>query len=83
MFEPSHRPSRRELLATMVGMYGLSLPAFLQSKSLAASYGATRIGKAKSCIILYCWGGMSHLDSWDPKPEAPIEVRGEFSPIPT
>jgi len=83
MFDPVARPSRRRILATMAGMTGLSLPAFLQSKSSAASQNATRSGKAKSCIILYCWGGMSHLDSWDPKPEAPAEVRGEFSPIET
>jgi hypothetical protein len=91
MFEPTLRPSRRKMLATMAGINGLSLPAFLQSKSSAAPPSATRStthstthsGKAKSCIILYCWGGMSHLDSWDPKPEAPAEVRGEFSPIQT
>ncbi|HQU44629.1 MAG TPA: DUF1501 domain-containing protein, partial [Pirellulales bacterium] len=40
-------------------------------------------GKAKSCIVLYCWGGPSHIDTWDPKPEAPAEVRGQFAPIAT
>jgi hypothetical protein len=61
---------------------GLSLPGW-QSSCLAASEAATPDGKARSCIILYCWGGMSHLDTWDPKPDAPSEVRGEFSPIST
>ena len=40
-------------------------------------------GKAKSCILVYSYGGPSHLDIWDPKPEAPREIRGEFRPIAT
>jgi hypothetical protein len=39
--------------------------------------------QAKSCILVYCWGGISHLDSFDLKPQAPSEIRGEFRPIPT
>jgi len=74
--------SRRKLLATTVGMCGLSLPTFMTMQSSAAPSAAPS-GKAKSCIIVYCWGGMSHLETWDPKPDAPAEVRGEFSPIPT
>jgi hypothetical protein len=76
------RVSRRKLLATTVGMCGLSLPAFMQLQRSAAASAAPQ-GKAKSCIIVYCWGGMSHLESWDPKPDAPPEVRGEFAPIST
>ncbi len=63
-------------------MCGLSFPGFLQLQALAAP-GNISAGKAKSCIIIYCWGGMSHLETWDLKPDAPAEVRGEFSPIPT
>ena len=37
----------------------------------------------KACIVIYCWGGISHHESWDPKPDAPIEIRGEFHPIAT
>ena len=37
----------------------------------------------KSCIIVYTWGGMSHYESFDPKPEAPAEIRGEFKHIKT
>ncbi|HUY35038.1 MAG TPA: DUF1501 domain-containing protein [Pirellulales bacterium] len=83
MFNTARGLSRRKMLATAAGMYGISLPNFLQLQSLAATRNATLAGKAKSCIILYCWGGMSHLETWDPKPEAPAEVRGEFSPIQT
>src|SRR5262249_55422072 len=44
---------------------------------------AAGFGRARSCIVLFCWGGQSHLDTWDPKPAAPAEVRGEFRPIAT
>jgi hypothetical protein len=75
--------SRRRLLAASAGAYGLSLPGFLQLQCLAAPNAAAPAAKAKSCIILYCWGGMSHLETWDPKPGAPAEIRGEFSTIQT
>jgi len=77
------RWSRRRMLAASAGVCGLSLPEFLLSQTLAAQQGDALKGKAKSCIILYCWGGMSHHETWDPKPNAPSEVRGEFSPIET
>jgi Protein of unknown function (DUF1501) len=74
--------SRRSALAA-AGVCGVSLPGFLQLKASAATVETTGGGTAKACIIIYCWGGMSHLESWDLKPDAPKEVRGEFSPIPT
>jgi hypothetical protein len=74
--------SRRRMLAT-AGFSGLSLPAFLQLQSAAAEQRAGATGRAKSCIIIYCWGGMSHLETWDLKPEAPKEIRGEFTLIQT
>ena len=40
-------------------------------------------GRAKSCILLFMWGGPAHQDTWDLKPEAPAEIRGEFRPIST
>jgi hypothetical protein len=40
-------------------------------------------GRAKSCIVLFMFGAPAHQDTWDMKPEAPAEVRGEFSPIPS
>src|SRR5262245_52702174 len=61
---------------------GLSLPAFLRARAQAAGRGpADR--KAVSCILLWMQGGPSHHDTFDPKPEAPVEVRGEFGTIPT
>ena len=81
MSEP--RPtSRRAWLATSAGLCGLSFPEFLTLRSSAAANSASG-GRAKSCIIIYCWGGISHLESFDLKPEAPSEIRGTFDPIST
>ena len=40
-------------------------------------------GRARACILIFMWGGPSHIDTWDPKPDAPDDIRGEFQPIPT
>lgn len=45
--------------------------------------GVTHAARAKSCVMIFQWGGPSHLDTWDLKPEAPEDVRGEFRPIAT
>src|SRR4029453_9478607 len=79
--QTQRRLSRRNLLATTAGVCGLSWPAFMCLQNSAAGGGTP--GKAKSCSIVYCWGGMSHLETWDPKPEARVEIRGEFGPIST
>lgn len=57
---------------------GLSLPHVLQAKSSGPS-----LGRAKNCILLFLTGGPPQHDTWDPKPDAPAEVRGEFRPIET
>ncbi len=72
-------PTRRQFLSCGVGTLGLSLAHYLDLQ--AAGTGSA--GRAKSCIVLYCWGGMSHHETWDPKPNAPAEYRGEFAPIAT
>ncbi len=58
------------------------MPDFLGLRTAQAA-GANSFGRARSVIVLYCWGGISHLDTWDPKPAAPAEYRGEFRPIAT
>lgn len=40
-------------------------------------------GRARSVILVYASGGQSQLETWDPKPDAPVEIRGEFGSIPT
>jgi hypothetical protein len=68
-----------------LGLVGLTLPAFLRGKALAAQNRPSggSFGRAESVILLYLQGSPSHIDLWDPKPEAPAEIRGEFRPIAT
>jgi len=78
---------RRVLELGWLGMAGLGLPELLAARD-TASHGspwreAPGFGRARSCIVMFMWGGPSHLDTWDLKPKAPEEVRGEFKPIST
>src|SRR5881397_880618 len=73
--------SRRWFLQTgLAGVAGLSLPALLRCRAEGLERGnASR----KAVILLWLSGGPSHLDTWDPKPDAPAEIRGPFGSIPT
>jgi uncharacterized protein (DUF1501 family) len=72
--------SRRHLLqAGSLGLLGLSLPEFLH----ASAQGASSRREEKSCIFIVQYGGASHIDSLDPKPEAPVDGRGPYRPIAT
>ncbi|MFI5457685.1 MAG: DUF1501 domain-containing protein [Isosphaerales bacterium] len=75
--------SRRELLRIGgLSLGSLGLPGLLDRRSAAA--GAARsFGRAKNCIVLFLSGGASHHDTFDPKPGAPAEIRGEFDTIAT
>ncbi len=79
--------SRREMLRVGgLGTVGLTLPSLLQARAArAASPASDAVGRgsAKSCIILFLMGGPPQHSTWDPKPKAPVEVRGEFGPIDT
>jgi hypothetical protein len=78
--------SRRELLrAGGLGVLGLALPDLLRGRAGAApARGAPpTFGRAKSCLIVFLNGGASHHDTFDMKPDAPEEIRGEFRPIAT
>lgn len=71
--------SRRELLRVgALGGMSFPLSAFASGKGTGTGFG-----RAKSVIVIYTNGGMSQIDSWDPKPDAPENVRGEFKTIPT
>src|SRR5579862_7524220 len=59
---------------------GVTLPTLLQAQE---SQPSTRVGTAKSVVLLNLFGGPPHMDMFDLKPAAPKEVRGEFSPIGT
>src|SRR5262245_38540929 len=71
---------RREFLrAGSLGLLGLGLPRLLQARS----QGVVPRARARACILLVMWGGPAQQDTWDPKPDAPAEYRGEFKPIAT
>src|SRR5215212_11278723 len=79
-------PTRRELMRIgSLGLAGLHLPGFFLSQKLAMANdkfkGAKGFGNAKNVIMLFLQGGPSHIDIWDPKPDAPSNIRGEFKPI--
>src|SRR6516225_4316747 len=76
------RSRRRFLRQIGVGTLGLSFTDLLAARHAARADTALP-HRARSCIVLYCWGGMSHHETWDPKPDAPAEYRGEFRPIAT
>ncbi len=77
--------SRREFLRVGgAGMLGLSLgDVFRLQAASSAPEGNSKTGwgNAKSVIMLFLQGGPSHIDIWDPKPDAPSNIRGEFKPI--
>ena len=80
--------SRRDFMRVgSLGLFGVSLSKVLSLQSVQASAsalaGMTGFGSAKSVILLFLQGGPSHIDIWDPKPDAPSNIRGEFKAIKT
>jgi len=75
--------SRRDLLqAGAAGLLGLGLPDLLQSAPRATK-APRSFGRAKNVILLFLYGGVSQLDTFDPKPDAPEDIRGPLRSIPT
>src|SRR5436853_4997880 len=68
--------NRRRFLGSSA-VAGLGLAAGARAAVPAAP------ARIRSCILIFYYGGPSHLDTYDPKPDAPAEVRGEFKTIPT
>jgi hypothetical protein len=76
--------TRREMLrAGSLGLLGLGLTDGLRPEAGAVRAGqaARGFGRARSCILLYLYGAPSQLETFDPKPDAPVEVRGELRSI--
>src|SRR5437016_5446692 len=80
--------SRREFMRVGgAGLFGVALGDILRLQAVAAesaseaAKGKTGWGKAKSVILIFLQGGPSHIDIWDPKPEAPSNIRGEFKTL--
>lgn len=71
--------SRRSFLRVGgLGLAGLTLPDILQAKAAQGS-----AARDTAVIQVFLGGGPSHIDTYDPKPDAPAEIKGEFKPIPT
>jgi hypothetical protein len=77
------RVTRRNILhAGGMGMLGFGLN-HLSALGAPIAKPGIGLGKAKSVIMIFNGGAPSHIDLWDPKPEAPSEIRGEFKTIKT
>lgn len=84
MLTPQYGLNRRGLLRiAAASVTGLALPSGLSRASQSSGSKPVGFGKAKSVLIVLLSGGPSQLDTLDPKPNAPAEVRGEFAPIST
>jgi hypothetical protein len=83
-YRPSGALDRRELLQvgglSLLGLNSLDL-ARLRAETPSDSSAARH--RDNSCVFIFLFGGPSHIDLWDMKPDAPIEVRGDFNPIAT
>ena len=93
IFDSGGRPGgaihRRELLRVGgLNALGLSLPGLLRATSAATATSGREpldlsFGRAKNVIFLWLQGGPPQHETFDPKPDAPAEIRGEFKPIAT
>src|SRR4051794_16479086 len=76
------RLTRRQFVqAGNLGLLGLSLPQLLHADGLARR--ERNEPRAKACLFINQYGGASQIDTWDPKPDAPMEIRGPYQPIAT
>jgi hypothetical protein len=74
-----HGLTRREWLRIgSLGAFGLTLPALLDARQQAQA--GTRPRRAKACIVLFLLGAPPQHETWDPKPDAPAEIRGDLKP---
>jgi hypothetical protein len=84
--DPAHfrMPTRRDFLyAGWLGGLGLSLGNMLRLEARAGEKAGRIEAKAKSAIHIYLQGGFAHMDSFDPKPDAPLEYRGILGTVET
>ena len=83
LFQHPLVPRRSLLQAGGIGLLGLGAHHVSLLRGLAAEPGPARRAPAKSVIYIFLSGGLSQHDSFDMKPDASAEIRGEFQPIPT
>lgn len=78
---PNDVTRRRFLRAASGSILGATLPELLRAESAAAAQSTGPA--AKRVIVVYEQGGLSHMDTWDPKPDAPVDHRSPHRPIAT
>src|SRR6185295_1424623 len=88
MDHPARVLTRRRLLQFAGGGYlGLNLGGLWQAQAAAPAIASPTVAVSakpvRACILVFYYGGPSHIDMYDMKPDAPAEVRGEFKPIST
>lgn len=68
-----------------LGGLGLATSLALQNHALASEFNSdySHFGKAKRCLLLYLYGAPSQIETFDMKPQAPVEIRGSMQPIPS
>jgi uncharacterized protein (DUF1501 family) len=76
-------PTRRELLMLSAGVMGVSYSGWLKALAAHAAEESPAKRPQKSCILLWMDGGPSHIETFDPKPEAGAEIRGDLEAIET
>lgn len=76
--------SRRDFVKLgALSVLGLTLPDLLRLEAANAAERTAKKTKAKNVLLIYLGGGLTHHDTFDPKPEAPQEIRGKYGVIPT
>ena len=76
--------TRRDCLQLGLGvLFGGGLAHALRLRALAAESSPAQSPTARSCILIWLDGGPTHYETFDPKPDAPAEIRGQFKPIDT
>src|SRR6186713_730759 len=74
---------RRDLLRVgALSFMGLSLVDLLRVEAARAGTGSPGSARAKNVLLIYLGGGITHHDTFDPKPDAPQEIRGKYGTIP-
>src|SRR5579863_4271863 len=86
-FQRTHCSRRALVSLGALGLGGLWLPDILRAEATSSEgtrggrSGTPRKAKARSCVLLFQFGGPSQFETFDPKPQAPAEIRGEFGTI--
>ncbi|MFO0889033.1 MAG: DUF1501 domain-containing protein [Isosphaeraceae bacterium] len=76
--------SRRAILcAGGLSALGLAGPELVRLRAATTAGGGESRHRGNSCVFIFLFGGPSHIDLWDMKPKAPLEIRGEFRPVDT